>query len=448
MRGLSETRTKLQASASFAGVGESVSRPFHAALDRRLDPTSDAPLGVALSGGGDSLALLHLVAERLGGRRPLPAFVVDHGLHPDSAAWTRFACNAAGGVGATPVPLRWTGDKPTTGLPAAARRARHALIADAARARGCRVVLFGHTADDLAEAAAMRAAGSTVPDPVEWSPSPVWPEGRGVFMLRPLLGASRAELRAYLTDLGETWLEDPANTDLRFARSRVRNPLPRPGGEGRVRGSVRIDGTAVIRGADPSSPALLPSCEGRRESWIALPRDLSPDLLARAFVCVSGGERPPRAEAVERVIRRLRTDEPFAATLAGARVQAEADHVLLTREAGRARFPERALDPGVPAVWDGRYELVHPRPATVRALAGLAAQLSPGDRLALRAVPAAARPTLPVLIEPGRGPVLATNLPETRSLVAERLAAACGQIAHEREIDVPPRGAVNSPPLC
>lgn len=410
----------------------------------RLDPLSTAPVGVALSGGGDSLALLHFAAERLAGRRPLVAFVVDHGLHPDSADWTRFACAGAERIGVTPVPLCWNGDKPSTGLPAAARRARHALIAEAARARGCRVVLFGHTADDLAEAAAMRAAGSTVPDPAEWSPSPVWPEGRGVFVLRPLLEASRESLRTYLTARGETWLEDPANADLRFARARARgNPLTLEGGEGRAKGwATTAPGHAI-------HPHLRPFPPPRgRESWMTLPHETPPDFLARALVCVSGGERPPRVEAVEHLSRRLRAGETFTATLAGARLQVENDQLLLTREPGRGGLPKVALKMGRTTVWDGRYELDHDRPATVRALAGFAARLSPADRDALRAVPAAARPALPVLIEPDSGPVLATNLAGTRSLVAERLAAACGLIAHEREIVVPPRGAVNPSPLC
>jgi tRNA(Ile)-lysidine synthase len=82
--------------------------------------------------------------------------------------------------------------------------------------------LLGHTADDLAEAAAMRAEGSSVSDPRYWSPSPVWPEGRGVMLLRPLLGERRAALRAWLSGRGETWLDDPANDDPRSARARAR----------------------------------------------------------------------------------------------------------------------------------------------------------------------------------------------------------------------------------
>ena len=131
--------------------------PFDDAMRRRLAPGSAAPLAVALSGGGDSLALLHLTmdwAERRG--RPVVAFTVDHGLNADSPSWTRAAGDAARAVGADWRALRWEGPKPTSGVQARARAARHALLAEAARDAGARVLLMGHTADDIAEGEVMQ----------------------------------------------------------------------------------------------------------------------------------------------------------------------------------------------------------------------------------------------------------------------------------------------------
>ena len=107
-----------------------------------------------------------------GNGRRLLTLTVDHGLNPDSAGWTVFAERAAREAGADWRGLHWTGPKPVTGLPAAARMARHRLIADAARAAGARVVLFAHTADDIAEGEVMRAEGSTLGRLRDWSPSP------------------------------------------------------------------------------------------------------------------------------------------------------------------------------------------------------------------------------------------------------------------------------------
>ncbi|RZJ97851.1 MAG: hypothetical protein EON88_01980 [Brevundimonas sp.] len=148
-------------------------------LTARLETQTARPLVVALSGGGDSVALLHLAADWADARgRPLLALTVDHGLTPASADWTARAEAAARAVGADWRGLVWRGDKPATGLPAAARLARHRLLADAARKAGARVILIAHTADDIDEGEVMRAEGSSVGRLREWSPSPVWPEGR------------------------------------------------------------------------------------------------------------------------------------------------------------------------------------------------------------------------------------------------------------------------------
>jgi tRNA(Ile)-lysidine synthase len=147
-------------------------------MDARLRTDTPAPLAVALSGGGDSVALLALAAQwaRRHDRRVL-ALTVDHGLQPESAAWSQYAADTARRSGAEHRVLPWLGDKPTAGLSAAARRARHALLAQAAREAGASVILMGHTADDRLEGDQMRAQGTPLGELRVWSPSPVWPEG-------------------------------------------------------------------------------------------------------------------------------------------------------------------------------------------------------------------------------------------------------------------------------
>ena len=107
-----------------------------AALDARLSPDADRPVALALSGGGDSMALLHMAADWCARRgRRLLALTVDHRLNSGSAAWTAFAGEAARAMGAEWRALTWDGPKPAAGLPAAARAARHA---PAGRCRACR----------------------------------------------------------------------------------------------------------------------------------------------------------------------------------------------------------------------------------------------------------------------------------------------------------------------
>lgn len=395
--------------------------PVRTVLDRRLDATSAAPLAVGFSGGGDSLFLLKTVLDwaRPRGRLVL-ALTVDHQLQPDSDRWTDEALAKAGALGATARALVWTGDKPSVGLPAAARRARHALLADAARAAGARVLLLGHTATDLAEGAAMRAEGSTVSDPREWAPSPVWPEGRDVFVLRPLLSLTRAAIRERLADQDETWLEDPANADLRYARARAR--------------AAGAAGTPLSRPPWAPPPTFSIDASGA----LRLPRDVAAAPLAAALLCAAGTERPPRGERLDRLVKRLRSGQAFTATLAGARIEARKD-VLVCRDAGetaRGGLAPLTLSAGETGVWDGRWEITAGEAMlTVVALKGSAGGLSPDQRARLASLPAPARPALPLLLRHGAAPAPAPlDGPElaaeggarVRSLVLDRFKAATG----------------------
>ena len=414
-----------------------------ARLDDRLTVDDDRPVALALSGGGDSIALMRMTAAWAQKRgRPVLALTVDHGLNPDSPAWTRFAGEAAQAAGCAWRGLVWTGDKPVAGLTAAARAARHRLIAEAARAAGARVVLMAHTADDAAEADLMRAEGSTLGRVREWAPSPAWPEGRGLMLLRPLLGERRETLRAWLRDQGADWIEDPANADPRFSRSRARRRLAEPSLQDAVpppepAPAIRAEAAVGVRF----------SAEGLAQTR----RDIDARALATALVCIGGGSTPPRGERLARLIRRLRAGEDFAVVLCGARIEAAGQAVLMMREAGelaRAARPDLDLIPGVETVWDGRFVFEADEAGwRVGAARGRLAQLAPSDRAALGRLPSAARGAEPVLIRDDEGaPVLASPAVRRRDLAPERLRMALGETTHEDDLIAPPwRNAAEAP---
>jgi tRNA(Ile)-lysidine synthase len=263
----------------------------------------------------------------------------------------------------------------------------------------------------------MRAAGATTPDPHEWGPSPVWPQGRRIFVLRPLLGVTRAALRAWLAARGETWIEDPANADLRYARSRARAARPTP---------------AAL---EPQAPLALAAAATERLGVITLPREALRQALADearrftalAAVCAGGGERLPAGARVALLAGALRGDGGLIATLAGARVQADADAVAFMREPGEAaRGGLAALTASAgPLVWDGRFEITAAAGEEVRRLGGLMARLDHPERL--RDLPPPARASLPALLAPDG----AVRLARSESLVGERLRAAAGLVPRE-----------------
>ena len=158
--------------------------------------------------------------------------------------------------------------------------------------------------------------------------------------------------------------------------------------------------------------------------------------LAAALVSVGGGERTPRTDAIERILASLQIAAPFTATLAGARIDA-AETVIITRDPGRNGLPTFSLTAGAPTVWDGRFELIAERQnLTIRPLAGLFSHLPKAQLSVLRRIAAAARGTLPALVDPAGAvvcPILAEhNAVRCRSLVSARFFAACGAIDNER----------------
>src|SRR6185312_541204 len=125
-----------------------------------LDDLSSLPtLVLAVSGGPDSTALLWLAARWRASRTSGPrliAVTVDHGLREDAAAEARAVAKLARKSGIAHRTFRWTGRKPKTGLPQAARLARYRLLADAARKAGAAAILTAHTLDDQAETVLIR----------------------------------------------------------------------------------------------------------------------------------------------------------------------------------------------------------------------------------------------------------------------------------------------------
>ncbi|HZV84361.1 MAG TPA: hypothetical protein VFF48_05165 [Brevundimonas sp.] len=175
------------------------------------------------------------------------------------------------------------------------------------------------------------------------------------------------------------------------------------------------------------------------EGSFFIDRDIDAQTLAAVLVCAGGGERTPRGERLAGLLARLRSGGDFAATLCGARVEAEGGRVLVAREAGEFLRRPRAplpLSPGVETVWDGRWLIGTQGPGwSVVPAAGRMGALSEADRAVLKALPPPVRGAVPVLIRHGGGaPVLAGTAAKARSLVEQRLALALDRMTHEREL--------------
>lgn len=269
---------------------------FRADLDR-LTGAAPGPLGLAVSGGADSLALLLLAAAALSGR--VAAATVDHRLRPESAGEARLVAAFCDRLGCPHATLPVTVADGRGGLQAEARAARYAALADWAGSRGLACLATAHHCDDQAETVLMRLRRGSGVGGLSGI-RPVRPEG-ALRIVRPLLGWSKAELVALVDAAGLEPVDDPSNRDLRFDRAAVRHLLEQDGGFDPAR---LARSAAACREADEALDWTAAGLAEQRLSsdgseWRidpeGLPRELCRRLLGRAVAAArrAHGLEPP-----------------------------------------------------------------------------------------------------------------------------------------------------------
>jgi tRNA(Ile)-lysidine synthase len=295
-------------------------------------------LVLAVSGGPDSIALMWLMARwrRSLARGPrLVAITVDHGLRSEAAREARDVKQLARTLDVEHRTMRWSGMKPKTGLPAAARSARYRLLARAARACGATHVLTAHTRDDQAETLLMRLLrGSGI---AGLSAMARQSHREGFLLARPLLNVPKARLIATLARARIDFADDPTNRDPAFTRPRLRALLPALAAEGgdaralvrlasrlaRANAAVEILADGAERYlALKASEAGLGGGDAQTfdaKAFAALPEEIRLRLLKRA-IDRYGHEGPVELGKVEALLAAL--DRAVAGNAAGHRRKA------------------------------------------------------------------------------------------------------------------------------
>jgi tRNA(Ile)-lysidine synthase len=368
-------------------------------IERMRAWTGEKPVLLALSGGGDSVALLHLLAAELSVGR-VRAAIVDHALREGSAADAQRARSLADalGVKAEVLTLSWGEGRRSQ---QAARLGRYRLLCDHARALGLSVIAAAHTADDQAETVLMRArAGSSwrgLAAMATFAYAPIWPEGRGVALARPILGARREALRDWLRAQNAAWIEDPANANLEFERVRIRARLAELGAVGldpmrlaQLARRLRARAAAI----DEAAQALIEravrledhAIRLSRKAWTA-PRQVRLRALAVLLAAAAGAAREPSSPDVDDLETAICRPGFPGATLAGAWIAPAAEGVMLTRDPGAVvgrsggQAPAAAIElpAGREVVWDGRLAVTAAAPGWLAAPAKNAALLELRD---------------------------------------------------------------------
>jgi len=352
-------------------------------------------VALAVSGGSDSTALMVLFADWLAlGEGTLPfrptVLTVDHRLRPQSGREAQDVARCAKELGFGHATLVWEGEKPTTGLQAAARGARYGLLADYAGRNGITALLTGHTLEDQAETLLMRLArGSGLDGLAAMAPvsthfiqrlavqalparteaseaAPIAP----LRLVRPFLGLSRARLRATLDRRGIAWFEDPSNTSPASERTRLRASLRALQALGLTKEKLALSARRLQRARVAVECSVEVFCDPLRQAMTTDPRgfiridaealrraplEIAIRLLGRAVATAGGAVTPVPLTKLEALADGIRACASGHWTLARAKITTTRGQILIAREEGRVPPPRLLLPVGAQALWDGRF---------------------------------------------------------------------------------------------
>jgi tRNA(Ile)-lysidine synthase len=325
-----------------------VSLPDFTAAMHRLGVAEQSPfIAVAVSGGGDSMALALLMRDWAAARNgKIVALTVDHGLRPGSGGEAREAGEILRAHGIEHRTLRWDGAKPETRIQEKARAARYDLLLEECRKMDCKILALAHNAEDQAETFWMRLAHGSGLDGLAGMAA--MREAGDITIIRPVLSFPRAALRATCASYGVRWFEDPSNENEKFLRVRLRAFEDVLAAEGMtperlartVQKLAQARETLEFFAQKSFEECVMLKPEGATLDpalWREQPREIQSRVLAAALQAVRPQDYPPGAEALDALREAMLADDFAGRTLGGCEIFPHKKMIRLCPEAVAAR---------------------------------------------------------------------------------------------------------------
>ncbi|EHS48828.1 tRNA(Ile)-lysidine synthase [Rhizobium sp. PDO1-076] len=408
---------------------------------RRFLGTLSKPshLLIAVSGGSDSTGLLIALRRAIathGFPHTLTAATIDHALRQASATEAAWVFELCARLDIVRHIRRWTGDKPKTGIPAAAREARYGLLAEIAQQCGADAIVTGHTHDDQIETVAMRASRANHENLGLAGMAPATLFDRRIWLLRPFLDVTREAIRDSLRQVGQSWIDDPSNADRSYERVRMRqdnvaidfNP------EAGLRRQALSQATADWLGQHAT---LISGCVIKLDrDALAAPPEILRHGMATLAAVLGGKPHRPAAQATDKLMALASAEGSTSLTLSGCLVVRRKDVVYMLRE--RRGLLTLPLPPYATIVWDGRFEIRNHTARILRIEPGAISPILPDlpgpARTAMTGIFPQIREESGQIVEPGADfesspylPLFDRFLPAFDVALADRVAAILGR---------------------
>lgn len=302
------------------------------------------PVAVAVSGGVDSVCLLcWLVKCGLN----VTALHVNHGLRTAANKESEYVANLCSQLHVPCKIFYWTGDKPTTGIEAAARNARYKFMTDWCHENSVSILMLAHQADDQIETFLMNLGRGSGLYGLAAMARESYRDG--IKIVRPLLGIYREELRKYCEENKIKYFSDEMNDDLQYTRVRIRKnrhllseKLGIEDGRillaienlGRVRDSITSDIDTMVESVMCRGGAIF------SDSFLF---DQSPDIrlkfIGTLIKKIGGDDYQPRLKSLQSALDKLSSDCKF--TLGHCTLRRLGARILIVPEGAKTTFRKR-----------------------------------------------------------------------------------------------------------
>ncbi len=305
---------------------------------------SDEKLAVAVSGGVDSVCLLHWLSQL---RKDFICLHVNHGLRKNAEVETQYVKDLCKELGVRCQTFYWLGEKPVSGLEAAAREARYKMMTDFCKDNGITTLLVAHHADDQIETFLMNLGrgsglyGLSAMRAVSWR--------NGIKIIRPLLKVYRKEIKKYCDENKIKYFMDEMNEDPHYTRVKIRQNrhlLNDALGISDDRILLAIENLGRIRDTldEETEKNVSQVLEDRRavfsDSFLF---DQAPDVrlkfLGTLIQRIGGDEYQPRLNSLSNALDKLHADCKF--TLGHCTIRRLGQRILIVPEGAKTTFRKR-----------------------------------------------------------------------------------------------------------
>ncbi|MEH6630323.1 MAG: tRNA lysidine(34) synthetase TilS [Halopseudomonas aestusnigri] len=371
-------------------------------------------VGVAVSGGADSMALCLLLNEWIKSQgAELIAVTVDHGLRPEAEFEAKWVAARLTAEGIEHHILTWEREPEAKGsTQVQARDGRYKAISTWCEKNKISCIALAHHLDDQIETFLMRLIRHSGADGLAGM-SMLRQDG-GLNFIRPLLAIPKDRLLVTLRDRGWGWIEEPSNHKDSYLRNRLRQGMPSLNQQGLRRDTLarinhslgRIRKNLEERTDSFVNQRVIVSPAGFAEIDFNESAKINPNILSRTLekvlLTIGGGNYSPRSSKTERLVAGLLGTTEYKATLAGCQIVLSDDKITIVRET--RKLPDVSLKYGSEFLWDNRFyvhihEAMTDKGLVLKALEEKGWQLLCQERPQLKetTVPTVARYSLPAI---------------------------------------------------